>query len=517
MQVLVEVVSFDLATSLRGTQTESLLISLASNLGLDQLGPDAPHFVYTVHVRVLEPEIASFEIRKRFSEFAQLDQSLSALTKFLPYFPPRGAHRSLSRSHAEERMKLLNSYFRLVCRMEEVVHTHEFLSFFGLDQYLNFAPIKLAEVQVGEGEMRVSSIYANESLLVVSRSSSPSALSKASHFLSSWFSASSLKPDEGTSELQIWYRLPNSLLFERRAFTHFTFQICSSTIVDETVFFGTSDGRVGYRSLDESAGFLPGLVHVGPVSCLLAHEDDLWSGGEDGVIQRYSFSDSRVTVRMSSNGESASVTALHVSNTVLFVGLSTGVVNVFESHDLRLVTILQGPFTPIAQMASSHNVLTVTHSGGLVDSTEEANTVQFWDVADVLTRGTSKLAHWGPAPSAIVASAILADGDVVVATQTGAVNVFTPSRSEVTNRAKFIFQTERPVTSFCAANGVIFVGSLDTVSIWKLPPLAETDAGRVDISTPSFSQVIDRVFRKSMSRSISVAKDEDDLHSWARS
>ena len=107
MQVLVEVVSFDLATSLRGTQTESLLISLASNLGLDQLGPDAPHFVYTVHVRVLEPEIASFEIRKRFSEFAQLDQSLSALTKFLPYFPPRGAHRSLSRSHAEERMKLL--------------------------------------------------------------------------------------------------------------------------------------------------------------------------------------------------------------------------------------------------------------------------------------------------------------------------------------------------------------------------------------------------------------------------
>jgi WD40 repeat protein len=343
------------------------------------------------------------------------------------------------------------------------------------------------------------------------------------------------------AEVQLWYRLPNSFLCERRVVRSFSTFITISVIFEEegVVIFGTGDGHVAAiptQSLfagnmdEQSAEFLVGIMSVGPITALETdgNTKSIWVGSDDGLLQHYSFQTRKVTERMSSNAEGSSVTRIKVYDHLVLVGLSSGVVNIFDARgpDLRLVTLLQGPSTPVVGLDVTDSRLMASHTGSLVDSGEGSNTVQFWDVSEILSRGTSKLAHWGPSASPMVGSVITQNGDIAIAGRNGSVNIFTPSRTEMTHRARYIFRATGEAVSAVNENSIavnddaLFIAGSSVVFIWKCPP--HDCSEMVDISTSTVCQSVVRKNRASepvLNRAVPHVHhvvNEDDLDSWAR-
>ena len=543
ISVDIQVTSYNLVSPTPNTGSQSAVQNLSSTIGINLPGADAPHFEYILQIRLLEPQILTFETSKRFSDLARFDDSISALTKFLPYFPPRGAQRLLTDGHAQERMRMLNSYFHVICRMEEVVLSSEFLSFFSLGKFAPQTPQLVGDVRISDEGSRsctISSISVSRDMIAVSVNYQQSMTERASRLLSSFLGRSTAS-SPNVAEIQLWYRLPNSFLCERRVVRPFSTNIAVSVIFEEfgLVIFGTGDGRVvvfSTQSLfagdadDQHAEFLPGVLSAGPITALETDADtkSMWVGSDDGMLQRYSFETNQVTSRMSSNAEGAAVTRIKVYDHLVLVGLSNGVVNIFDARgpDLRLVTLLQGPSTPVVGLDVSDSRLMASHTGSLVDSGEGSNTVQFWDVSEILSRGTSKLAHWGPSASPIVGSVITQNGDVAIAGRNGCVNIFTPSRREMTHRARYIFRATGEGVSTVNENSIavngdaLFIAGSSAIYIWKCPP--HDCSEMVDISTPTVCQSVIRKARASEpipSRSVSHVHqptNDDDLDSWAR-
>ena len=531
----VQVISYRLVST--GTEREGgvygTIRGLAESLGLDQYGPNPSHFVYNIRVSVLEPEILSFEISKRFSELAKLDESLSALTKFLPYFPPRGAQRILTDDHAKERMRLLNSYFHVICKMEEVLRTPDFTSFFELDGVAVCAvPVQVGEIRLVDSSstgLIVSSLVVSREFIMIALSKPTSIASQASTMINAFLRTDVLTSDEVQGQLQVWNRLPNCLLCERRSIHSFQFGISATA---HPSFFGTREGRVGLVNLPiasndftTSITYLPGVAHAGSVTAITVSGDSVWSGGCDGILQQFSLTENQVKTRTTSNAEGASITQIVCGCNLLFIGLSTGVVNVFQISGLRLVTLLQGPFSSIVSLHLRGDCnLIVVHGGSMLDTAEGYNTVQFWDVSEVTSRGTSKLAHWGPSASPLMAACILRhSGDIAVACSNGTVNVFEPSRAEMTHRAKFIFSLNATTAPNCLQTDDdrnIFLAVSDAVQIWRLPPYSVETATIVDISTAEVCQSVHRAMssRPALPKTTTqpVPDEDEDLHSWAR-
>ena len=532
--VEIQVVSYRLVAPVGDDQDGILgaFRSITNAIGLHQIGTDAPHFVYTIRVSVLQPEILSFDVTKRFSEIAKLDDTLSSLTKFLPFFPPRGAQRILSDEHAKDRMRMLNSYFHVICKMEEVLNCPDFISFFGLSRFTpSSLPIQVGEIRVCDSPtsgLKVSSISVSEDSIMIALSRLDNIASRATSLVNSFLKVDAFSVTEPEGQIQIWSRLPNSLLYERRAVHSFPFRI---PVTARPAYFGSSEGRVGFIQLSSahseipsSAHFLAGMVHNGPVSALLEDDDSVWSGGDDGMLQQYSLKEDRILHRISSNAEGAGISRICCGKGLIFVGLTTGVINVFETSSLRLLTLLQGPFSRVVglELRNGDSILVAAHGGPLVDSVEGYNTVQFWDVSEVQTRGTSKLAHWGPSPSPICGLGFESTTDMVaVVCHNGSVNVFTPSRTEMTHRAKLIFSVGDTINENCfkAFDGYLFFGTTHAVNIWKLPPYDPETASLIDVSTPELCQTVSRPTTSSEVQFSSTAQrhdEEDDLHSWAR-
>jgi WD40 repeat protein len=543
LSVDIQVTSYRLMSPEPSTTSHAAVQNLTSSIGISLPGADSPHFVYILQIRLLEPEILTFETSKRFSDLAKLDDSISALTKFLPYFPPRGAQRLLTDTHAQERMRMLNSYFHVICRMEEVVLSSEFLSFFCLEKFAPQIPQLVGEIRAsdeGTRSFNISSISVSRDIIAISMNRQQSMTERVSRLLSSFLGRSSGSL-AAVAEVQLWYRLPNSFLCERRVVRSFSTFITISVIFEEegVVIFGTGDGHVAAiptQSLfagnmdEQSAEFLVGIMSVGPITALETdgNTKSIWVGSDDGLLQHYSFQTRKVTERMSSNAEGSSVTRIKVYDHLVLVGLSSGVVNIFDARgpDLRLVTLLQGPSTPVVGLDVTDSRLMASHTGSLVDSGEGSNTVQFWDVSEILSRGTSKLAHWGPSASPMVGSVITQNGDIAIAGRNGSVNIFTPSRTEMTHRARYIFRATGEAVSAVNENSIavnddaLFIAGSSVVFIWKCPP--HDCSEMVDISTSTVCQSVVRKNRASepvLNRAVPHVHhvvNEDDLDSWAR-
>jgi hypothetical protein len=537
--VNIQVVSYQLVDGGHAVHVSesSSIRKLASAIGLDAITRGGPHFEYQIQVQFLGPESISFEISKRFSELAQLDDSLSGLTQFLPYFPPRGAQRVLTDSHAQERMRLLNAYFHVICRMEEVLRCPYFLSFFCLEKHIEQTPRLCGQIRLNEGSKTeaVSALSVSNEWIATALKAEESVTDRAVKSFRSILSGQHI--DATTTELQVWYRLPNSFLCERRLSLALPVTISILRLIPESnlLVFGTNEGRVGciattFESLNNENAhieYLQGISHVGIVTAFdVSQSGFLWTGGDDGYIHRYYLSNRQFDFRSISNSENIGVSAIKAFEQLVFVGLSTGVVHALNEvgGTLRSITLLQGPSAPIVGLGIlNESQLMVAHSGMLVDSGEGNNTVQFWDVSEIMSRGTSKLAHWGPSASPLVAAMVERRGDVVVAGRNGLVNVFTPSRTEMTHRARYMFRSDDVVATTnenCVDmhEGVIFIANGSNVSIWTLPPSDVHAIDVVDISTPTLCQSVQRKIPDVLKSIIPPVEQraEDDLHSWAR-
>ena len=333
----VKVVSYQLRDSTLNVDYPVPYISgILNHVGLNQFSADAPHFVYIIRVSLRSPEIKSWEVHRRFSQLAKLDTDLSSMTKFLPFFPPRSARRDLTDICARERTTGLNQYLETITKMEEVVTSPIFQEFFNFPPYLIrlYCPRLIADIcPTVDSLMRISSICLSDSVLVTTLCNKSSVIAKVGKYISSLVRPLSTSSVD-RSRVIAWRRLPNSFLFERLFTADHNFRIACSTILDKTIIYGSSDGRVGFRKVNlshresdddqvraDEEGFLPSLIHAGQVTAIYpSGKDAVWTAGEDGLIQLFSMASWEVEFKMNSNSEvGVFVTSIVEKNELLYL------------------------------------------------------------------------------------------------------------------------------------------------------------------------------------------------------
>ena len=534
----VEVIGFSLRNADRSESASvPLLYDLISSVGLDQIGPNASHFVYTLRIHVTSPTVRTWDVQKRFSELAALDDSLSGMTKCLPYFPPRGAKRDLDDSCAKDRQRLLNEYFAIITRMREVVHSQEFMSFFHFDSGLRLLiPNKVAEIFCevsAPGRMAITAIGLSSGLLAVGVSSAPTLWDKMGKYVGTLLQRAS-RADE--SSLVLFKKLPNSYLYEKLVVDRFQFRILSILVSPSNcVVFSTSDGRVGIKWL--GGDFLDRdqeavkLLQSGEVAAMSLDDEKtfLWTGGSDGQIQKFNLTLARLELRVNSNCEPGIAASAILAKDLLYVGFSNGIVSIFQPTGIRLVTILQGPCTSIVSLILVEKVLFATHTSTLLQSDDGANCVQAWDVADVLTRGTRKLPQWGPSASPCVSAMGISGGSdqlLAICMANGAVCVIeaaTASRAAeacsgiLVNRSKWLLHAFGSIASAAYEADALFIACGLGIQVWKLPPF-EDHLEMIDLSSLELCQSVRRLPpNQSSSETVPETEEsDDDLRSWAR-
>ena len=468
-----------------------ILGEFISSVGLDQIGSNAPHFVYTIQVKVSSPTMQTWEVHKRFSELAALDDSLSAMTKCLPYFPPRGARRDLDDACALERQRLLNEYFEILVKLVPVIHTREFLTFFQFDfaRFEKYIPSKVADIIVlppNTSTEYVSDIALSGTFLSISISSvAPSR----------YIFWKTRRPTK--SSIVVFRKLLNCYLFEKASiYTFSNFNVHLLLFVGENYLcFATSDRRIGLITRCDDARSSPSYVQCGALVTSLAYDgkDTLWAGDQDGVVHTVNLLTKQIELRMNTNCLS-SVTAIHICG-LIYVGFSNGMISIFNSR--VLVTILQGPDSALVRIFLMEALLCCAHSDG---------TVQFWDVSEVLTSGTRQLPPWGPG-GAITDMLPDGEGGLVLSLSNGTVTLIGPNRA-----TKTLFRSSGG--KLAVGWGGIFVAGQSKTEVWQTEGSEIFDF--LDVSTLELCQSVPKA---PCARTVSHPEptySDDDLDSWAR-
>lgn len=531
-----------------------ILDAVLAHTGINQISSMAPHFVYTIRIKMRSPDVKEWIIKKRFSELAKLDRDLSDMTRNLAAFPPRGARRDLSDDCALRRLHGLNHYFSVLCQMPEIVMTKTFMLFFDFDSRYHslFLPRCVAEIHpvragdqrsLRDSELCISSISAKDDFLMTTLSTRSSLSTKLGRFLSSFISRSATSD---TSQIILWRRLPNSYLFEKASHIHnITARITVSFILSlEPVLavFGCSDGRLGTivndrsrSSSDEpysisfiSTGITPDCtVSSACIDTTADNRAGFWAAWADGSIRLLVLSDEsewkleyRISEIWSAANEQVFATSMISSGPILFCGLSNGLVSVItrSGGEYRQVTILQGPPTFITSLSLSADVLYATHSCGLMDSVEGSNSVQPWRVSHILTRGTEKLDPWGPLTASCVSSSAISESLLAVASSRGTIYVLKSTKCIHMFGVDAISSLEHGCLSrFPGDDTVVFVACENLVKVFQLPTYSDHDR-YVDISYLDVCQS-DQLPEAATPIETEISRKEsedDDLHSWAR-
>ena len=528
-----------------------ILDAVLTGTGLNQISSIAPHFVYTIRVKIRSPDVKEWVVRKRFSELAKLDRKMSEMTRALAPFPPRGARRDLSDDCATRRLHALNHYFSVICKMPHIVNTLAFMDFFDFnalhrDMVLPRCVAEIYPVRTGQtralkdSELCISSISILDETLMTTLSSRPSLSTKVTRYIASLLSRSSAGFAE-QSQIVLWRRLPNSYLFEKSLHvTNINARITGSVILpldQPAVVFGSSDGLVGFASQSPTdspsvsfinTGTNPGCA-VSAVCCdtTLPAAIAVWVAWTDGSLKLFALEQNSVwkseyRVPEIWPNEQVYITSMVSSGPTLFCGLSNGVVSVLtrSSEEYRQVTILQGPPTFITSLSLSDDILYATHSCGLMDAVEGSNSVQPWKIAQILSRGTEKLETWGPVTTSCVSGTAMDTPRFAVASARGIVYIVHG------NKCEYMFDVE-PISALergCLARlpdeeNVVLVACENIVKVFQLPTSGEINR-YVDISfldVCQSNQIVHedkRVLEEGIETRIE--SDDEDLRSWAR-
>jgi len=314
--------------------------------------------------------------------------------------------------------------------------------------------------------------------------------------------------------------------------------------------FGTSESRIGYLAFNQShhhtesrdwdsanqvLHVIDSLVSVhSPYTSVTAIRpadgEHVWIAFSDGTLKRFDVGsascDFSANIGLSDQG--VFVTCMTTKHDILFCGMSTGLITVFHVPTTRQITVLQGPPTGITSLCVNGNSLYATHSCGLMDSIEGSNSVQPWDVSDILTRGTQKLPLWGPVTGSCTAANPLESDKIVVVSSAGILHVIKNCDPDQRLKTEFIINTN-PISlldknCLTVMEGKIFVASENCVKIFSIPNGACEVPNYLDIS---YLDVCESIELGSQSVStmppapkiaeyVPANSDDEDLRSWAR-
>jgi hypothetical protein len=524
LTVHIDVVSYKLHTEPTIVGSPIALVSdFLQKTGLDQFSPNAPHFVYCIRVTLKSPITRSWELYKRFSEIATFDRELGSLLRKLPSFPPRGTVRDLSDSCGRERMLQLNKYFGQLCKMEEVVTSSLFLTTFGVDASLHrqysYTCIGTIRPMVNLDAYAVVGMDICGPVLVTALTERHTWPRSVGTYVSSLLR----RPEPAhQSKVVVWSRLPETYLYEVSGtctIPAFRITTVSMDPVSTKIFICSSNGRVGCVSYKNEKGvfsanftYLPGVVFVGPVTAIAIDGSTVYICGEDGVICAFNLETWSIEFRTECNSETgvfATALAVDSERKIIYVGLSNGLISVFvpggSTMPLRVVTLLQGPPTPVTSLAISgdRSTLFASHSAGIVDSVEGSNSVQPWSVGDILKRGSEKLKPIGPVVCTCMQVACISNSRIFVLSSNGAVVT-----AEDGNFKSVFSTSDKNAGSIRCYEDTIFVATNSSVEIFS-------KSGDDDLFHNSSTEMSSTVV-KSVAESSNIMSIDEDLSSWAR-
>jgi low affinity Fe/Cu permease len=397
-------------------------------------------------------------------------------------------------------------------------------------------------------EMSITSILGDNPYLITILGKQPSMMTKFNSYISSFLGRSNGFKD--MSEVIIWKRLPNCFLFEKVRTEIIHAKVTAATIMGNSLICGTSEGQIVILKLREDFNdredhethishpkeSLVSIHHFSSVTaiCPGSKPESLWVAFSDGTLKRVTISlalSSDFSANIGGLDQGLFVTSLVRNGEILFCGMSMGLITVFHETSARQITMLQGPATNITSLFVSNDILFATHSCGLMDSIEGSNSLQPWDVSDILTCGARKLPQWGPVTSSCIGGASLSRtcNRIVVFSSNGVVHVLNRFDDPPAIVSEFILDTD-PISSLdrnclVTMDDGIFVASENCVKFFSIPASDNAelfkDISYLDvcesIQVEKEGRVVDEeVPDPPMQEYVASDSDDDDLRSWAR-
>lgn len=343
------VVSYNVADPQKTGGFTSALGSLKARLSVASSGQ------YVEWIIRVQCEAKEWQVKKRFSEIAQLHDIIAKRLPNLPALPSKSAVRQFSPEYLEARKSALNMYFEFICKRRDFNNCAEMHQFFGLVDMLpgfkgNQAtdPVQSAEVHESAfGIVDFSYDQLHGMLLLGSsdRSWTSRMDTKLTNIKLPWEPNA---PNLPSSQMSMWRQSTSDLRFELQFMCRYTNTISCVAILMQGAdkglcLCGLSDGTVGFHSIKAESGVntaaqtLPLLRHTAAVSAIAVDEGEQWifTASKDCAVTVY---DAKKQILQCEVQTTSPVTVLYhcPGQKRLFSGLQSGKVLMWDTSILPI-------------------------------------------------------------------------------------------------------------------------------------------------------------------------------------
>lgn len=455
------------------------------------LAKTGQHVEYIIRVSF---EGQSWQVTKRYNEFAALDEALKKKLASVPMMPSKSVVRQFAPEYLEARKNGLSAFLKELCRRRDAANCRALQDFLMLRQRVPYLsqpdasePVQSAEVQEASFGIAHFDYDPVQGFLLMGSSDFSWASrvdTKITNIKMPWEKKA---PNLPSSQMSLWQQSPAELKFSMQGMNRFTSLITCVLMANcrdkATCLAGLSDGTVGVlpfkgergsanRGVGGSDNILPLVTHTAAVVALALDESEQWlfSASADKAIKVYDLKYQRIQCEV--QVPSPATLMIHCQEQRrLFTSLKNGVVVVWDTSIL-----------PIHKVASVPDGM---HNGSPITAMDyDANTgTLFTGSKEGITLWTVKMRDmggWGrkvaqitnmEAPTALAWAQ--SSREIIAGFESGAVVIFDMDRDQ--GEPSYAIQAHADgvtAVKWLDAPRRLLTGSKDkTLKIWDFPSM----------------------------------------------
>lgn len=444
----------------------------------------------------------SWQLKKRFSEFAALQETLVKRLHSVPALPAKSVVRQFDAEHLESRKQGLSQYLQSLCQRRDVLNCPEVQEFLGLPEHVvSFKqqhpsePLQVAEVHEAAFGITDFAYDPVQGLLLLGASdcSWTSRMdTKITNIKLPWEPSA---PNLPTSQMSLWRQFPGDLRFDVQFTSRYAASLTAVALLatpsvpgagaQESKGFclcGLSDGTVGCHTIQNSSGIhnagaiLPLLRHTAGVTALVCDPVRQWlvTASKDTAMIVYDLRRQAILGEVSTKGAPCSAMFYCEAQKRLFTGLQSGRVMVWDLSDTPPQQLCTIPDGGVEAAAYTTKVAALDYDGPnhtLFTGAKEG--LSLWAVKGSSTgcwgRCAGTIGGLSSAPTAMAWSS--SSREIIAGFGSGAVIVFDVD----SGLASYAFQAhDKDVTSlvWLDAPRRLLTSSKDkTMKVWDFPSL----------------------------------------------
>mmetsp|Transcript_28757 Transcript_28757/g.66803 ORF Transcript_28757/g.66803 Transcript_28757/m.66803 type:complete len:639 (+) Transcript_28757:192-2108(+) len=456
------------------------------------LASSGQHVEYTIGV---ECNGQRWSVRKRFSEVAQLHETLVKRLPSMPQLPSKSAVRHFSPEYLETRRSLLAAYLKELVSRRDVCNSKETWAFFGLARDPAFRP----QEPVAEEPSQAAEVHESTYGIVDFAYDPVQGLLVLGGTDNSWASRMDTKitnmklpwepeaPNLPTSQMTVWRQSPADLRFEMQLVCRYTASIsCVALLLAGDrghALCGLSDGTVGWQDVKATGSdssqrskmdcIVPLLRHTAAVVAIAVDDAEMWviTASKDNALKVFDIRRQAMLCEVSTPQPTAS---MHYCQTAkqLFTGLQTGRIFVWDLSRLPAMQLCAIPSHNDAIALTKISALDFDPSTGTLFAGSREG-ISLWAVkqsgSTAWGRSIGQIQPVSAAPSAIAWSN--SSREIMAAFPNGTVAVFDLDAG----KPGFVLDAHRSeVSSLCwqdAPRRLLTASKDKTLKIWDFPSL----------------------------------------------